>query len=205
MVAITGGIGSGKSEVAAILARWGATVIDTDDLAHQVTDPPGPVFDQLVARFGPSVVGAGGELDRRALAGIAFADPDAWADLNAIVHPAVARALDERLGALDPWPPVVAVVVPLLVEAAWVDRFEVVVVVDCPEALAADRLVHGRGMSPDEVASRMRTQASRQERLAVADHVVVNDGSTEQLETRVRALWEALGQGPGPGSGGSRH
>lgn len=197
MVALTGGIGSGKSAVADLLVEAGVEVVDTDILARQVVQAPGPVFDAIVGRFGPAVVDGAGQLDRKVLARLVFADHDARDDLNAVVHPAVAREVARRLAAPDngggtggagPVVVPVVVVVPLLVEAGWADRFDAVVVVDCPEDLALARLVATRAMSPDEVRARMAAQTSREGRRAVADHVITNDGTVEQLARQVREL-----------------
>jgi len=189
VMGLTGGIGSGKSAVSGLFAERGAVVIDSDDLARQVVAPGAPAHRGVVARFGPSVVEPGGGIDRPALAAVVFADPDALADLNAIVHPAVADAMARRLSEEKDHDGVVVAVVPLLVEVAW-QGADAVVVVDCPQDVAVARLVDGRGMTADEARRRMAVQATRAERLARADRVIVNDGSWDELARQVDATWE---------------
>lgn len=190
VVGLTGGIGAGKSTVAAALGRRGALVIDADEVARAVVAPGGAAHDAVVGRFGT--------VDRSALAGLVFADAGARSDLNAIVHPAVAGAIRQRLAADAGSHRVVVLEVPLLVEAGW--TADVVVVVDCREDLAVERLVSARRMSEADVRARMAAQTSRAARLAVADHVIVNGGSVDELEDAVAALWPKLsGAGPGPG------
>jgi len=191
-VGLTGGIGSGKSTVARLLAEAGAAVVDTDDLAREVTRRGTPTHRAVAERFGPGVVSPGGDLDRQALAELAFADAGALAELTALVHPAVAERLDAWLAALPAATRVAVVCVPLLVEAGWARRFDVVVVVDCPEAVAEHRLVEGRGMTPAEVRARMAAQATREERRAAADHVLDNRGPLADLRPQVAALWLTL-------------
>ena len=186
VVGLTGGIGSGKSTVSAMLADRGALVVDTDAVARQVVAPGGPAHDALVRRFGPALA-----FDRRALAGVVFSDPTALADLNGIVHPAVrqevARLLTE-LRARDA--DVVVLAVPLLVETGGAYDVAGVVVVDCPEEVAVQRLVGKRGMDEADVRRRMAAQASRDERIAVADLIIHNDGSLEDLESQVDETWD---------------
>ncbi|HUQ63135.1 MAG TPA: dephospho-CoA kinase [Acidimicrobiales bacterium] len=195
-VGLTGGIGSGKSTVATMLAEHGALVIDADSVAREVVLPGTPAHGAISSRFGPSVIGADGSVDRAALARVVFDDPAALADLNAIVHPAVGAAVDERLRVIAETDPdaVVVLEVPLLVETGW-DKGDVVVVVDCPEEVAVRRLVAGRGMTDSDARRRVAAQATREERVARADWVVVNDGSLEEVKRKVDALWPKL---PGP-------
>ncbi|MDQ3977963.1 MAG: dephospho-CoA kinase [Actinomycetota bacterium] len=191
VVGLTGGIGSGKSTVSAMLADRGAVVIDTDVIAREVVAPGTPGYTAVVDRFGPSVVRPGGELDRSALARHVFSDEQALADLNAIVHPAVRASVGERLARLQETDHLVVLVVPLLVEVG-VGAYDVsgVLVVDCAEEVAVARLVGARGMDEADARRRLATQASRSERLAAADFVVENDGSLEQLEAEVGRAWE---------------
>lgn len=185
MLGLTGGIGAGKSTVARMLAALGAVTIDTDAIARVVVEPGGPAHDAVVQRFGT--------VDRRRLADLAFTDPAARADLNAIVHPAVEAVVRERLAAEAVGGTAVAVLeVPLLVEAAWARLVSTVVVVDCPEGMAVQRLVRERGMAEEDVRRRMAAQASRGERLAAADVVLRNDGSLEHLQAQVDELWADL-------------
>lgn len=187
VVGLTGGIGSGKSTVSAMLAAKGAVVVDTDLVAREVSGPGGEAHEALVARFGPALAG-----DRRALAAVVFSDPEALGDLNAIVHPAVRNAVITRLAAIERSSPdsVVVLDVPLLVETG-VDRYpvETVVVVDCPEDVAIERLVEHRGMTEADARRRIGAQATRAERLASADVVIDNGGPLTDLRRRVDAAF----------------
>jgi dephospho-CoA kinase len=189
LVGLTGGVGSGKSTVARLLADRGAVVIDADVLAREVVEPGRPGYDAIVTRFGPGVVGADGRLDRPALAALVFSDPSARADLNAIVHPLVAEETLRRVGGL-PEDSVVVMDVPLLVEAAR-GGYHAVVVVEAPEEVRLERLA-ARGMDPTDARARIAAQASDAERRAVADAVLDNSGSPTDLERQVEALWDDL-------------
>lgn len=191
VVGLTGGIGSGKSSVSARLSERGAVVVDADLIAREVVEPGGPAYQPVVDRFGPGVVAPDGRIDRPALANVAFSDPDALADLNAITHPAVGAVIVERLAAEADTDHVVVLDVPLLVESARRDS-AAVIVVDCPEEAALERLVAQRGISEDDVRRRMAAQASREERLARADFVVDNSGSRRHLDAEVDRLWAWL-------------
>jgi dephospho-CoA kinase len=189
-VGLTGGIASGKSAVAAVLARLGAQVIDADMLAREVVEPGTPGLAAVRERFGESVLTASGALDRAALGAVVFADEAARRDLEAIVHPAVRRRASEIEA--DATAPVVVHVIPLLVETGQADAFDRVVVVDVPEEIQRDRLMARNGLSAWEADARIAAQSSRQGRLAAADHVLDNSGTPAQLERQVRALWAAL-------------
>lgn len=182
VVGLTGGIGAGKSTVAAMLAERGAVIVDTDLVAREVVAPGGPAHDAVLGRFGT--------LDRSRLADIVFSDQEALADLNAIVHPAVRAAVADRLAAAEPdGDPVVVLVVPLLVESGSDYPTAGVLVVDCPENVAVRRVVDGRGMAEADVRRRLAAQATRDQRLAAADHVVVNDGDLGGLDEQVDTAW----------------
>jgi dephospho-CoA kinase len=185
-VGLSGGIGSGKSTVARALARRGAIVIDADAIAREVVEPGEPGLAAVVERFGSGVLGADGRLDRPALAALVFEDAAARADLNAIVHPLVAAETARRLAA-TPADSVVVLDVPLLVEAAK-SGYDVVVIVESPEPVRLERLV-GRGMSEDDARRRMAAQASDADRRKVADVVLDNSGSEEDLEAQIDSLW----------------
>ena len=174
--------------MAELLAARGAVVVDADDLAREAVEPEGPAYDAVVARFGAGVVAPDGTIDRPALAGLVFTDPVARADLEAIVHPAVAAARDRRLAELADGDDVVVAVVPLLVEVGW-DEADAIVVVDCPEELAVRRLVEDRGMDEADVRRRLAAQASRGDRLARADYVIVNDGTRDDLAAEIERAW----------------
>jgi len=199
VVGLTGGIGSGKSTVAALLAAKGATVIDADRLARDVVAPDTPGYAEVVARFGPGVVAAGGSLDRRALADIVFGDPAALVDLNAIVHPAVRAAIQERLAALrsaSPDDDVVVLEIPLLVESGRSYGAEAVIVVDCEEDIALRRLVEDRGMDEADARRRMAAQISRAGRTNAADLLIDNSGSPADLGRQVDELWADMVRPP---------
>lgn len=196
-VGLTGGIGSGKSEVARLLAAHGAVVVDSDALAREVVAPGTPGLAAVTAAFGTDVLRPDGSLDRPALAARVFADPEARERLNAIVHPLVGAAAAERT-ANAPAGAVVVHDVPLLVEAGLAAGFDVVVVVDAPDEVRLRRLTESRGMSEADARARMAAQATREDRLAQADHVIRNDGTLQELAARVDALWAALtGRHPG--------
>lgn len=197
---LTGGIGSGKSTVAAMLAQRGAVVIDADRLAREAVAVGSPGHDAVVGRFGPEVVAEDGSLDRRALAGLVFDDPPALADLNGIVHPPVRAAIADRLASLAGTDALVVLEIPLLVESGRSYGASTVVVVDCPEDVALRRLVEGRGMEEVDARRRMAAQVPRAERLAAADVVIDNSGSPADLDVRVQELWDRLTTPTGDGS-----
>jgi dephospho-CoA kinase len=188
-VGLSGGIGSGKSTVARALARRGAIVIDADAIAREVVEPGQPGLAAVVERFGPEVLDADGRLDRPKLAALVFDDATARADLNAIVHPRVAVETARRMAAA-PSDAIVVIDVPLLVEAAR-SGYDVVVIVEAPEAVRLERLIT-RGMSPDDARRRMAAQASDADRRKVADVILDNAGSEDDLERQIDALWAQL-------------
>jgi len=191
LIGLTGGIGSGKSTVSALLAERGAVIVDADAITRELQQAGTPVFRAMVERFGAGIVGADGELDRQAVADIVFNDPEALADLGRIVHPEVGAEIARRMAAEAATDHVVVLDVPLLVESGR-DDLAALVVVDVDPEVALRRLVDQRGMREDDARSRMARQASREERLAKADHVLDNSGSLEQLERQVDELWERL-------------
>jgi dephospho-CoA kinase len=190
-VGLTGGIGSGKSTVAGMLAERGARLIDADELAREVVEPGTDGLARVVERFGSEVLLAGGGLDRSKLASIVFADEAARADLNAIIHPAVASLMAERLESLAGTGHIVVLEIPLLAEGGGKDRYSLagVLVVDTPVDLAIDRLVTTRRMDPADAERRIRAQASRAERLGQADFVILNTGTLEELGAMVDRAW----------------
>ena len=189
---LTGGIGSGKSTVAAMLAERGAVVVDADRLAREAVAVGTDGYRAVVDRFGPDVLAGDGALDRRALAGVVFDDPRALADLNAIVHPPVRAAIAERVAELTGTDAVVVLEIPLLVESGRSYGASQVIVVDCPEDVAVARLAEGRGMHAADARRRIAAQASREERLAAADVVIDNSGSLDDLRRQVDAVWARL-------------
>lgn len=191
LIGLTGGIGSGKSTVSAMLAARGAVVIDADAITRELQQPGTPVFQAMVDRFGPGIVAHDGTLDRQAVADLVFHDAEALADLNAIVHPAVGAEIARRMEGAAGTDRIVVLDVPLLVESGR-DDLAAVVVVDVDPEVALARLVEQRGMRPDDARARMARQASREERLARADEVLDNSGSLDDLRAQVDALWERL-------------
>lgn len=191
MVGLTGGIGSGKSAVARRLAELGAVVIDSDRLAREVVAPGTEGLADVVAEFGAGVLAPDGGLDRAALARVVFADPAGRRRLEAIVHPRVRAAVEERAAAA-PAGSVVVNDVPLLVEAGLADRYQVVVVVLADESRRVARLVRDRGMTEQEARARIAAQATDEQRRAVADIVIENDATLDDLAGRVDEVWTEL-------------
>jgi dephospho-CoA kinase len=198
VIGLTGGIGSGKSTVSALLAAKGAVVVDADAIVRDVQQPGTPVFDAMVERFGPGIVAADGTLDRAAVADLVFSDTDALADLNAIVHPAVGAEIVRRLQELEESDEVVILDVPLMVESKNAYPVAGLLVVDVDPEIAVERLVAHRGMREDDVRARMGRQASRDERVARADRVIDNSGTADDLVAQVDAAWEWIRGLPRP-------
>jgi dephospho-CoA kinase len=190
-VGLTGGIGSGKSEVSSRLAALGAVVIDADALARQVVRPGTEGLAQVVEAFGPGVLLADGSLDRGRLGDIVFASPELRARLNAIIHPKVGARMAELASAAGPGA-IVVHDVPLITENNLASGFDLVVVVDAPPQAQAERLARHRGMTREQAQARMAAQASREQRLAIADIVIDNSGSLAELDRKVGELWSVL-------------
>jgi dephospho-CoA kinase len=195
IVALTGGIGAGKSTVAARLNDHGAEVVDVDAIGRAVLEPDGAARDAVVEAFGPRILGADGRIDRTTLAGIVFRDPAELARLTAISHPAINA---ELVGLLDGLPPDSIVVLDMAILAESdlgrpdpEHSYGTVITVEAPVELRVERAVR-RGMSEDEVRRRIAAQASEAERTAVADVVIVNDGDGAALEAAVDELWRRL-------------
>jgi dephospho-CoA kinase len=194
-VGLTGGIGSGKSEVSRRLAAHGAVIIDADVAARAVVAPGTPGLSRVAEAFGVGVLGPDGALDRERLGAIVFRDPDSRATLNAIVHPLVGewmRAAERAAVAASDGHVIIVHDVPLLAENRRAGDFDLVIVVDVPPELQLERLVSQRGMAPDQARGRMAAQASREQRLAVADLVIDNSGSLADLDRRVAGVWTDL-------------
>ncbi|MFF0268720.1 dephospho-CoA kinase [Kribbella sp. NPDC004536] len=198
-VGLTGGIGSGKSAVSARLAARGAVVIDSDVLAREVVARGTDGLAEVVAAFGPGVLTADGDLDRPALGKIVFGDEPARRRLEAIIHPRV-RARAAEIEAAADADAIVVHDIPLLVETGQADKFDLVLVVDVPVGTQVERLTAQRGMAAAEARQRIASQASRADRLAVADVVVDNSGSLADLDRRLDEVWATfehrLGHGP---------
>lgn len=190
-VGLTGGVASGKSTVAGVLADLGAVVIDADALAREVVEKGTPGLDRVVAEFGEGLLTPEGDLDRPAMGRLVFGDADARRRLEAIVHPLVF----ERYAELEAAAPAGAVVVhdiPLLAESGRAGDFDAVVVVDVPREVQVERMLRDRGWTREDAESRIAAQATREQRLAVATHVVENIGSLEDLRARVSELYAEL-------------
>lgn len=190
LIGLTGGIASGKSAVAGILASLGAVIIDADVLAREVVEPGTPGLHAVVERFGPDVLGPDGRLDRSALATIVFSDPHARRDLEGIVHPLVRTRAADLTAQAGP-DAIVVQVIPLLVETCQAGDFDHVVVVDVDEETQRQRLMDRDHATAEHADARIAAQSSRQARLAVADSVIDNSGSPLELETIVRDWWRS--------------
>jgi dephospho-CoA kinase len=191
LVGLTGGIGSGKSTVARMLAERGAVVLDADAYARDAVAAGTPGFRAVVKRFGDEVVDPAGELDRRALAAIVFADGGARRDLEAIVHPEVRRRLAQAIAA-HAADDIVVIDSPLLVEAGHGESVQLLVVVTAPEEARLARLAADRGMGEEEVRARMAAQLPLEEKAAIADIILDNAGDLVDLERQVERMWRDL-------------
>jgi dephospho-CoA kinase len=192
LVGLTGGIGSGKSTVAAGLAERGAAVIDADAVSRQILEPNGAAYRGVVDRFGPGVVLGDGRIDRPALAALVFDDPDALADLNALTHPVIGKVMAERVVALTDHPIVVLDIPLLTIVTRDRLRLDAVVVVDTPEDVAVRRLVEQRGFAEADARARMAAQIGRDERRDLADVVIDNRADPAALEVEIDRAWAWL-------------
>ncbi|MGP9032784.1 MULTISPECIES: dephospho-CoA kinase [Glutamicibacter] len=190
-VGLTGGVASGKSAVAAKLASLGAVVIDADALARQVVEPGTPGLAAIKDTFGEGILLPDGSLDRPALGAIVFSDAAQRAKLNEIVHPLVREQAEALREAAAPGALVVEDI-PLLVESGQADRFDAVIVVQAPHDERIRRMVQDRGWSRDDAEARMAAQATDEQRAAVADYLLDNSGSLEELEAQVASLYRQL-------------
>ena len=189
LVALTGGIGSGKSLAGQYFSDLGAIVVDSDQLARDVVERGTPGFDEIVLRFGDSIL-RDGAINRKALGEVVFADPQARLDLEAITHPRIRSAFQEIVDTA-PEESVIINLIPLLLETSGKDRFDSVIVITAPKELRRNRLLD-RGMKSYEIENRISAQASDEDRLAIADYVITNDGDTDHLLRQVENLWEKL-------------
>ncbi len=188
VVAITGGIGSGKTAVSDLLQRHGAAIVDTDVIARELTGPHGAAMAALVEAFGNEIVAPDGSMNRAAMRTLVFGNPDARRRLEAILHPRIRAEAARQVEAAQG--PYVVLVVPLLVEAkaAYTDLIDRTLVVDCPESVQIERTMRRSGLSRAEAERILASQSSRDARLALADDVIVNDGSLEDLSGQVARL-----------------
>jgi dephospho-CoA kinase len=192
LVGLTGGIGSGKSTVARMLEQRGAVVFDADVLARAVVEPGTPGHAAVIERFGANVLSPGGELDREALASIVFADPAARRDLEAIVHPEVRRLFAEGSEAYEGTERIVVLSAPLLVETGMHTAFETLLVVSATPQTQIERLMRDRGMSEDAIRARIAAQAPLEAKAELADFLIDNEGTLEELEGQVNHVWADL-------------
>src|SRR5579863_435004 len=191
VVGCTGGIGSGKSTVASLMARHGAQIVDADAIAHQVVAPGTAVYRAVVERFGSAIVAGDQPIDRPALAAVVFGDDSARRDLEAIIHPAVEKVMLAQIAKARGAGTDVICDIPLLVETNARERYglDVVVVVDAPEEIVLERLVEQRGVSEADAKARIRAQLERFERLRSADAIVENIGTFDELTEMVDEVW----------------
>jgi dephospho-CoA kinase len=190
-VGLTGGVGSGKSTVSAMLDDLGAVIIDADKLAREVVAKGTPGLAAVVEAFGPALLTSDGELDRPAMGGIVFADEDRRRTLEGIIHPLVFErivALEDAASEDD----LVVHDIPLLAESGRADTFDAVTVVDVPDEIRIERMVRDRGWTPAEAEARIAAQASREDRLAIATHVIDNSGTLDELRARVAEVYAEL-------------
>lgn len=191
IVGLTGGIGSGKSTVARYFSEYGATVVDADEISRSLTRPGQPALESLAQQFGPDILGPDGVLDRALLATRAFAHTENTLKLNNIMHPLISAQAKERISAAAGDTPIVYDM-PLLVETGGQAFCDVVVVVDLEPEIQVERLVTFRGLSEADARARMKAQATRDERLAIADFVINNDGIESELERQSREVWNRI-------------
>jgi dephospho-CoA kinase len=189
IVALTGGIGAGKSLAAQYFSELGARVVDADQLARVAIERGSEGFDEVILRFGEEIT-RNGDIDRKALAEIIFADPKAKQDLETIIHPRVRELFAEVVADLD-IDEILIYEIPLLVETAAAKNFDLVITVEADLEIRKERL-RKRGMFISEIERRIATQASREERMALADYVIINDGDEDGLLRAVENLWEEL-------------
>lgn len=193
LVALTGGIGSGKSSVSARLADRGAVIVDADAVVKQLQRPGQAVFLAMVERWGDAIVQADGELDRQAVAAIAFGDEDELKALNKMVHPAVRKEMQRQAEEFTDTDRIVVLDIPLLAPGDAEKRgARGVIVVDCPTELAIERLMAHRGFERADAEARMAAQMTREDRLELADFVIDNSGDLDQLDGEVKRCWRWL-------------
>lgn len=191
MVALTGGIAAGKTAVSDCLATLGAIIIDTDVIAREVVEPGQPGLDRIVESFGPEMLDSEGRLNRRAMRETVFADNSKRKHLENILHPLIVNRVRERIGA-NRDARLIVLVVPLLVESGLFGDVDKVIVVDVPESIQIERLLQRDGVDIDQARQMLAAQATRQERLAVADYVIDNSGSFDALEQQVTEIFAIL-------------
>ena len=188
LIGLTGGIGSGKSEVARLLTERGAEIIDADLIVRELQQPGAEVYEKMIELFGSEVVAADKSLDRTAIAKKVFTDESLLKTLNQLVHPIVRRVMNERVESFRDTDKVVVLDIPLLVENPR-EGLDGVLVVDLDAEIAVKRLVEQRNMSADDARARIAKQATREQRLAIADHVIDNSGDRNALTQKIETTW----------------
>lgn len=193
VVGLTGGICSGKSTVTAMFRGLGATVIDADQVAHELVEPGGPLFEAVALAFGCEMVGADGRIDRGRLGAIVFADPKARRRLEELLHPAIIQECERRIRQAEISGAAVCLVdAALLIESGWHSRCDAVILVEASETVRLDRLIRSRGLSRDDAMLRIRSQMPQQEKRRHAHYIIENDGPLQETARQVRAVWEQL-------------
>jgi dephospho-CoA kinase len=188
LIGLTGGIGCGKSEVSRLLEKRGAVIVDADLIVRELQQPGGEIFLRMVEMFGNKVVATDGSLNRAAVANEVFKDADLLKKLNSLIHPVVRRVMNERVEGHRATNKIVILDIPLLVENPR-EGLDGVLVVDLDPQIAIERIVSQRNMSIDDAKSRVAAQSTREQRLAIADHVIDNSGDREALAIQVGAAW----------------
>ena len=190
---LTGGICSGKSTVTAMVRGLGATVIDADQVAHELVEPDQPLFEAVASAFGREVVGTDGRIDRGRLGAIVFADPKVRRRLEELLHPAIIQECERRIRQAQLSGAAVCLVdAALLIESGWHTRCDVVILVEASEAVRLDRLIRSRGLSRDDAMLRIRSQMPQQEKRRHAQYIIENDGPLQETARQVQAVWEQL-------------
>ena len=194
LIGLTGGIGSGKTAVSNLFAQLGAGIVDTDLIAHQITAPGGKAIPLIRDHFGAEFIDNSGALDRAKMRSLVFQNPEAKKALEEITHPLIRQETLRQAGQLaDAGAPYLLLVVPLLIESgAWIDQIDYLVVVDCPEETQIQRVMHRSNLSRTEVEAILKAQASRQERLALANTVIDNQGKLSELKSAVQELHQKI-------------
>jgi dephospho-CoA kinase len=195
-IGLTGGIGTGKSEVSRILKELGATVIDADLVGHEAYTPHTPIWQQVVDAFGEEILQPSGEVDRRKLGPIVFGDPEALAKLNAIMHPGMAKMIQERMERLrGEGTEVVVVEAAVLVEAGWQYLFDEIWITNASEEQVVERVRRRSNLSEEQVMGRIRSQLPFEERSQHAQVTVMNSGGLDDLQREVESLWNSRVKG----------
>ena len=188
LIGLTGGIGCGKSEVSRLLEKRGAVIVDADLIVRELQQPGGEIFLRMVEMFGEKVVATDGSLNRAAVANEVFKDADLLKKLNSLIHPVVRRVMNERVESHRATDKIVILDIPLLVENPR-EGLDGVLVVDLDPQIAIERIVSQRNMSIDDAKARVSAQSTREQRLAIADHVVDNSGDRDALAIQVDVAW----------------